>query len=73
MTKEVQTTITCDSCKNDLSPKASGYPHEYILRLTVEDVALFNGGAVYAMMIHPPIGNDLYFCNLKCMKNFNIG
>lgn len=69
--KQVTTTITCDTCGNDLSPRHTGYPAVYILKVTVEDIARHDG-MVFAVMVHPPIKHDLYFCNLNCMREYNV-
>lgn len=67
--KTTTTTITCDTCSGDLSPKCTGYPHEYILQVSALDIAL-GGGGTYAVICHPPINKDLHFCNIACMKKY---
>lgn len=64
--------IICDTCKSDISPRESGYEAEYILHVQAVNVARHKrGGAIYSMMCHPPISDDLYFCGLKCMKDYD--
>ncbi len=67
--KTIETTITCDACERDISPKITSYPHDYILRLTQEDVAIC-GGATYALMMSPLLERDLYFCGFGCLKKY---
>lgn len=69
MMKQTTTTITCDTCKKDISPRVSGYPAEYILHVKAMNVAQ-SSGAVYAVLCYPPIDNDLYFCGLGCMRGY---
>ncbi len=69
--KKTSVTINCDTCNKDISPKVSGYPHEWILKVQAIDVAMHREGMVmYSVMIQPWINEDLYFCNLACMKGF---
>jgi hypothetical protein len=66
-----KTTILCDSCNKDISPAISGYEAEYILQIKAINVAMHKSGqAIYSMMCHPPIDDDLYFCGLKCMTDY---
>jgi hypothetical protein len=69
--KTVTVKINCDKCNADISPKVTGYPHEYILRVEAIDIARHKPGqGVYSVMITPPINEDLYFCNINCMQSF---
>lgn len=68
--KTTVTKIECDSCGSDISPKTTGYPNNYILKVSCVDIEVHNGGAVFSCLIHPPINNDLYFCGLACMTNY---
>lgn len=63
-------TITCDTCGKDISPRISGYEAEYILQVKATNIAIHSGHAIYAVMCHPPIDHDLYFCGLNCMRNY---
>ena len=71
MTKTVKTIIICDTCNKDISPHITGYPAVYILEVSVRNIAkhLINS-AVYSVMIHPPIEDDLHFCDLHCMTSY---
>jgi len=65
------TVIICDSCNSDISPKITSYPHEYILKLSAFDVAEHSeNGAIYSIMMVPPLEKDLYFCGLECVRNY---
>ena len=64
-------TIFCDSCNKDISPTSSAYPHNWILEVSVKDVAK-HGGAVYALIMYPPLENNLYFCGVKCMTKYEL-
>ncbi len=70
--KKVDIKINCDTCSNDLSPKITGYAAHYIIKITVENISL-PGNTIYPVMCHPPIDNDLYFCNLECLKLWSTG
>lgn len=60
-------TVTCDNCNADLT---------YTYNCIDYRLALMNqhmpskGGAVTAMLIHPIIDKDAYFCGIKCMKKW---
>lgn len=71
MSKAIEVKINCDSCNADLSPHVTSYPNHYILKVSVEDIAISSGCVVYAIYINPPINQDLYFCGLACMKNYD--
>lgn len=68
MTKNIDIKINCDSCSQDISPHKTSYPHQYILKVSSEDISI-NNGVVYAVMIIPPI-EDLYFCGIGCLKKW---
>jgi len=63
--------INCDYCNADLSPHTTGYPNNYILKVSLVDIEVHNG-AIFSCLIHPPINNDLYFCGLACMKKYEV-
>lgn len=67
--KIVDTKINCDSCSADISPKNTGYPHNYILKVSCVDTEIIKG-AIFACLSYPPINHDLYFCGLACMRNY---
>jgi len=71
--KKEEVRINCDSCNKDISPHLTAYPADYILKVTAENIAQHKEyQVVYAIAIAPPIENDLYFCNLNCMKQWCI-
>ena len=65
--KKVETTITCDGCGSDISPQDSSYPHQYILRLTVDDIGRNSSGLVYGIAMYPPLSKDAHFCAEQCV------
>ena len=67
MAKTVQTTIICDGCGKDISPRDTAYPHQYILRLAPVDVGINTGNIVYGIAMSPPIKGELYFCGIGCV------
>jgi hypothetical protein len=68
---EITKVIICDSCGEDISPKLTSNPHKYILKLTVEDVAMHEeNSAIYSIIISPPFSIDLYFCGIKCIEDY---
>ena len=69
--KTETTTIICDSCSADISPKITSYPANYILRVSCINVDQHTEyQAIYSIAMQPPIDNDLYFCNLRCMTQY---
>jgi hypothetical protein len=70
MGKVDTTVITCDSCGKDISPAITNYPKNYILKLSALNVAQHTEGSViYSIQLYPPIDNDMYFCDLQCLKD----
>ena len=63
--KEVK--ITCDNCGKDIT--TTGAMPTYRLHLSAEPLP-HTGNAVFAVMVYPPIENDKYFCDVKCLKEF---
>lgn len=68
--KKQSTQIFCDSCNADISPRSTGYPNNYILKVVPYNIEIIDG-AVFACIVHPPIDHDLYFCGVQCMKNYD--
>lgn len=70
--KKTVITINCDSCDKDISPKESGYPRVDILKVSCLNVRIMSeSGMTYAIAVTPMIPDDLYFCNLQCMHEYN--
>jgi hypothetical protein len=65
--KKVETTIVCDGCGNDISPRDSSYPHQYILRLTYDDIGRNTTGLVYGIATYPPMDREYHFCAEGCI------
>jgi len=61
------TTITCDACGNDLT-ETNAMP-KFRLRLTSEALP-HNTNSIYAVMVYPPIRNDMYFCSIACIREY---
>lgn len=71
--RECTIKITRDTCSKDLSPKLTKYPHEYIMKVSVQDVAMHSEySVIYSLAMRPPIEDDLYFCGLECMTNYKV-
>lgn len=61
-----KTTINCDACDKDLG--AESYTNGYYLRLT--EHMYKTGSVVAANMFSHHIPDDMFFCNLKCLKEW---
>jgi len=61
--------ITCDECSKDISPQKTSCPRRDILKLSCQNVAI-NSGAIFAVMLHPLLEEDMYFCGFCCLKNW---
>lgn len=70
MSLKTEIEITCDSCSKDISPIATSYEADYILKVTAYNRAYNTSGVVFGMSIYPLIEQDLYFCGLRCMATF---
>jgi len=69
--KKVETTIYCDTCNMDISPKITLYPNQYILRVSVFDIAVHDPkNIIYDILMVPPIEDDLFFCGRDCMRGY---
>ncbi len=65
-------TVICDACGNDLSYHESGLPAEYVITLAAETKPRppgYEGGFVYAVIIHPPLDRTYHFCNINCLRD----
>lgn len=70
--EKIDIKITCDSCGADLSPYCDPYPHDYFLKVIMQDRILPHEGFIYDVLVHPPLEKDLHFCGLICMKNYKF-
>lgn len=64
----VRVEITCDACGKKLNRETES-PHIYTLQLRCLDrrVRSRQGGITNAVLMHPPLDNDLEFCGWGCL------
>lgn len=60
------TTIKCDDCGADLTE--GGAMPSFYLTLSCGSRPN-NTGFSYAVMVHPPIKNEMHFCGLSCLSH----
>jgi len=59
--------VTCDHCGADIT--TTGKTPAFRLHLSAERLP-HTSGAVYAVLVHPPLDADCHFCNLACLKDW---
>lgn len=69
--KKEKITIICDCCDKDISPVANVTAPGYILKLSCYDTQ-YQALRPWDPWYPVPIEEDLYFCNLRCLKNWAI-
>lgn len=69
MSQTVVVTIVCDGCGGDCSPYRTSSPHEYVVELSLQDIARYDGiSAIYDVAIGPPLDGKKHFCDLECLR-----
>jgi hypothetical protein len=64
--KTETTTIACDNCGQDISPKVTNYPRADILVLACQNMAI-SSGYMYAVVQYPKLERAHHFCGFRCL------
>ena len=67
MPKELK--ISCDSCGRDLTSTTNC--EDYRIALLNDSIPSI-GEPVTAMAVYPPLRQDHYLCDIKCLKEFVV-